>query len=568
MAAADGNTEHDPVAVPLVSVIMIFRNAAKFFDEAIDSVLTQRYPAFELLLCDDGSSDSSTATARRRAALDPVRVRYLEHPEHAHRGMSSTRNLGLAASQGELVAFLDADDKWDPAHLAGEVALLIAHPEAGMVCGQAVDWHTWADPSAVDTASPLAWPPGVVVPPPGMLGALLRRGDLRTPTCNLLVRRSALEAVGGSHDEFRNMYEDQVLLARLYLTQVCVISGNRTAWYRRHEDSSSARAIRDGSYDPYLPSPTREAFLRWLSTLPQMQAEAAGGELSSLLAEALRPYEGLSSNESARPAYARLHHRRRTTAGSLVRRAGRATIPAAVRRRVRGLMRRVVGRGSTGMAAIGNVFPLSRQFGYDRGLPVDRFYIERFLAANAHAIAGRVLEVGDRYYTTRYGGDRVTHSDVLNIDPAIPDTTVVADLADGAGIAPESFDCLVITQTLHLLYDLRAAVATLHRSLSPGGTVLATFPGITAISTDRWADTWYWALTPLSAARLFGEVFGAANIEVVACGNVLTSTAFLYGIAAHELRAQDLELHDPQFPMLITVRAYRPLTAELPGTSR
>jgi SAM-dependent methyltransferase len=202
--------------------------------------------------------------------------------------------------------------------------------------------------------------------------------------------------------------------------------------------------------------------------------------------------------------------------------------------------------------------PLSRQFGYDRGLPVDRFYVERFLASNAHVIAGSVLEVGDNEYTGRFGHTHVTTSDVLNIEPGAPGTTIIADLAAGDGLASESFDCLVITQTLHLIYDLPAAVKTLHRILRPGGTLLATFPGISAVSADRWADTWYWSLTPLAATRLFSEVFGADNVEVSAEGNVLTSVAFLHGMATGELRLAELDVSDPQYPMLVSVRAYRP----------
>src|SRR3954470_11220225 len=133
----------------LVSVIMIFFDAEEFFEEAIASVLAQTHSPIELLLCDDGSTDGSTAIARRWARSHPA-VRYLEHAGHAHRGMSSTRNLGIAAAQGDLAAFLDADDVWEKDHLHHDVSLLLSRPEAGMVCGQAVDWHSWRDPGTPD----------------------------------------------------------------------------------------------------------------------------------------------------------------------------------------------------------------------------------------------------------------------------------------------------------------------------------------------------------------------------------------------------------------------------------
>jgi SAM-dependent methyltransferase len=202
--------------------------------------------------------------------------------------------------------------------------------------------------------------------------------------------------------------------------------------------------------------------------------------------------------------------------------------------------------------------PVSRTFGYDRGKPIDRYYIERFLEDNADVVRGRVLEVGSSAYTRRFGGARVRSVDVLNVCPGDPGTTIVGDLASADHIPSDGFDCLLVTQTLHLIYDLPAAVATLHRILAPGGALLTTFPGISPISADRWAESWYWALTPLSATRLFGDAFGPGNVQVAAHGNVLTSVAFLEGLAARELRREELDAHDPQYPMLITVKASKP----------
>jgi SAM-dependent methyltransferase len=224
-------------------------------------------------------------------------------------------------------------------------------------------------------------------------------------------------------------------------------------------------------------------------------------------------------------------------------------------RLMRGALRLVRSRIPVRMGSLRRVAPVSRIFGYDRGQPVDRFYVERFLADNASVIAGRVMEIGDSTYTRRFGGQRVTAIDVLNIDDTFPETTIVGDLADADQIPSDTFDCLVITQTLHLIYDLSAAVATLHRILRPGGTLLLTVPGITSLSDDRWAETWYWALTPLSARRLFSDVFTQENVEVSAHGNVLTSVAFLEGLASRELRPRELAVDDPQYPMLITVKA-------------
>lgn len=232
----------------------------------------------------------------------------------------------------------------------------------------------------------------------------------------------------------------------------------------------------------------------------------------------------------------------------------KALLPAPLHRVVTSTVRR---RRRVRFGSLRRLTPVSREFGYDRGLPVDRYYIERFLALHAASVTGRALEVGDSAYTRRFGGQRVIQADVLNIAPGHPETTFVADLADAPDVPSATFDCVVLTQTLHLVFDVAAAVATLERILRPGGTALVTVPGIGPISTDEWSRTWHWSFTPLSMSRLFGDVFGQDNVEVVAHGNVLTSVAFLEGLAADELRPEELDAHDPQYPMLITVRATR-----------
>ncbi|MBA8794246.1 glycosyltransferase involved in cell wall biosynthesis/SAM-dependent methyltransferase [Friedmanniella endophytica] len=543
---------------PRVSVVMIFRDPpANFFAEAIDSVLVQSLPAVELLLCDDGSGARATDLARARAAAAPDRVRYLEHPGHAHLGMSHSRNLGIAAASADLVAFLDADDRWAPDHLAGEVALLDAHPEADLVVGRALDWRSWGDPDASDAWSPLPAAPGALVAPPHLLAAVLRDGAVSTPTCSLLVRRETLRAVGGGVARFTGMYEDQVLLARLYLRRTAVVSGAKTAFYRRHGASSSARAVADRSYHPVDPNPSREAYLRWLAedglTAPDLVAGSGpdSGTLRALRTEVARQL--VEHERAARPTA-----RARRRAGQVVRTLRSATpepVKAPVRRVRVGVERQIL-RATCSR----RLEPASRQFGYDRGQPIDRWYIERFLGEHAHLVSGDVLEVGDDAYTRAFGADRVRSSAVLNIDPTIPGTTVVADLADAPQLASASFDCLIVTQTLHLIWDLEAAARTLHRLLRPGGTLLLTVPGISQVATDRWAETWYWSLTPTAARRLFEPVFDDGEVEVRSWGNVLSSTAFLTGLAVHELSADALDPTDPQYPLVVGVRATRAMS--------
>jgi len=203
------------------------------------------------------------------------------------------------------------------------------------------------------------------------------------------------------------------------------------------------------------------------------------------------------------------------------------------------------------------VTPISRNFGFDRGQPIDRYYIERFLATNAADIRGRVLEIGDNSYTTRFGNGRVTSSDILNVKEGNPRSTIVADLSEAKEIASESFDCIILTQTLHLIYDVRAALHTLSRILKPNGTLLATFPGISQIDHHEWATSWYWSFTTRSAKRLLEESCSNMQCRIRSHGNVLAATAFLHGLATSELRDEELDYEDADYEVLITVRGVK-----------
>ncbi len=214
--------------------------------------------------------------------------------------------------------------------------------------------------------------------------------------------------------------------------------------------------------------------------------------------------------------------------------------------------------GSVKFGSLNRLTPFSYHFGYDRGQPVDRYYIEKFLEDSAQDIRGRVLEIGDRSYTERFGGERVTVSDVLHVFPDNPQATIIGDLTNADHISSDSFDCIILTQTLHLIYDVRSAIQTVYRILKPGGVALVTFPGITLISSDQWRTTWYWSFTSLSAQRMFCEAFPYGSLSVKAFGNVLTASSFLYGVAADELDFRTLNTNDPHYELLITVRAVKP----------
>jgi SAM-dependent methyltransferase len=198
--------------------------------------------------------------------------------------------------------------------------------------------------------------------------------------------------------------------------------------------------------------------------------------------------------------------------------------------------------------------PLSSCNGYDRGLPVDRHYVESFLRRHAPAITGAVLEVRDLRYTNAFGR-ATTRRDVIDVDRSNPRATIVADLCRMDDVPSGTFDCAIITQTLQYVSDPARALAELARVLAPGGTLLATVPtapplDLAAGSADRWR------FTPRQLEELLDVSFGGGSVH--AMGNPLSLVASVMGLAAGELSARELAHADSRFPVVLGLHATAP----------
>jgi SAM-dependent methyltransferase len=229
-------------------------------------------------------------------------------------------------------------------------------------------------------------------------------------------------------------------------------------------------------------------------------------------------------------------------------------IAGGVRRRVREHAWRIL--RPVRLGALGRTEPLSREWGYDRGKPIDRYYIDAFIERHRADITGRVLEIKDSRYTQRFGTS-VTQRDVLDINAENPRATFVADLAAADVVPSDAFDCCIVTQTLQYIFDVHAGVRHLHRVLRPGGVLLATVPVLSKLLDPAMGYTDYWRFTPDSCNRLFGDVFGKENFALEGHGNVLTSIAFLSGMAQEELSRADFGHEDPLYPLILTIRAVK-----------
>lgn len=242
-----------------------------------------------------------------------------------------------------------------------------------------------------------------------------------------------------------------------------------------------------------------------------------------------------------------------------IKEAARRILPAAVWQRLRGLAQRYRRTIKLDFGDLRRLTPVSNSFGVDRGLPVDRYYIEKFLAAHAQDIRGRVLEAGNDSYIRKYGGGDVIQADILDVFEGNSQATIIADLTCADHIPGDTFDCIILTQTLQMIYDVRAALRHIHRILKPGGVFLMTCHGISPICRREGVDNWgeYWHFTTQSVKRLYDDTFPSATVEITSYGNVFSATAFLYGLAAEELEPQELDYHDRRFELLVSARAVK-----------
>ncbi len=198
--------------------------------------------------------------------------------------------------------------------------------------------------------------------------------------------------------------------------------------------------------------------------------------------------------------------------------------------------------------------PIGDDWGLQRGGPIDRYYIENFLAENAKDVKGHALEIMNAAYLQRFGGQQVTRQDILDIDSNNPLATIIADLSKADHLPSDTYDCIILTQTLHLIYDLQSALKHLHRILKKEGVLLLTVPGI---SHYPYKTPRCWAFTEKSVRLLLEEQFISSKINITKHGNVLVTAAFLYGLGRGELSKAEYDYKDPNYQLIITARAVK-----------
>jgi glycosyltransferase involved in cell wall biosynthesis len=518
-----------------VAVIITTYNHAHFLRDAIQSVLDQTHPAEEILVVDDGSADDPAAVVLQFAGVKLL-------PQD-NRGLSAARNAGLKTVRSDKVVFLDADDRLLPDAISAGLACFAGAQACALVYGgyRRIDKH--GHPFGRDFYHPAG---------PQPYRDMLRANVIGMHATVMYDRARLIDS--GGFDPTVKRCEDYDVYLRMARDGPIASHPQVIAEYRWHGEnmSNNHREMLDWALHVHgrhrqaaralgAASDWKQGRRRWRSyyASEMLSATRRRWAMDRSLGAAAR---GVLQAMAASPQALLQKVRNRLALGRFVRR----TAPRRDRR---------LPLGSVRFGDLAAVEPVSDEFGFDRGTPIDRYYIEQFLRANAGDIAGRVLEVGDDAYCRRFGAERITQQDVLHVSADNKAATIVGDLAQPGRLPAAAFDCLVLTQTLHLIFDLHAAVAEMHRGLKPGGVVLLTVPGISRIDRGEWGRDWFWSLTPAAATRLFGAVFGSDNVRVESHGNVFAATAFLQGLAVEEVDSAKLAVHDVCFPIIVAVRA-------------
>jgi glycosyltransferase involved in cell wall biosynthesis len=532
---------------PSVTIVITTFNHARYLKDAISSALEQSRPADKIIVVDDGSTDDPASVVVRFDGIEFIR--------QPNRGLSVARNTGLRHCTTTHVAFLDADDRLLPSAIAAGLACAAANPDCALVYGG----HRFVSQDGVpigrDRYSPII----------GGAHLSLLKGNFIRMHGAVLYRRDRLVEIGGFDESLRRC-EDYDVYLRIAQRYPIASHSAIVAEYRKHGHNMSsdpfemlrwAHAVLDRHEARIFVGPPERAALRdgraeWRNhyfsealsaTITRWWAQPAIGALF----RELLWIGWWSPQVLVRRAFRYLARRSKNTLlGAAVRR---------IRRLLPFLRPASIPVGSVRFGDLRRLSPISSDFGFDRGTPIDRYYVERFLRSSAGDIRGRVLEIGDNTYTLRFGGSKVERSEILHLHAADHNADYVGDLTRPDVLPAETFDCIVLTQTLHLIFDMRAAVATLHRALKPGGILLLTTPGISQVDRGEWRYTWCWSLTTVSARRLLEERFQADAIAVHAQGNVFAATCFLHGLAVEEVTPGELDPHDVSYPVIVTCHA-------------
>jgi glycosyltransferase involved in cell wall biosynthesis/SAM-dependent methyltransferase len=526
------------IASQLVSIIIPCYNHAHYLSIAIESVLKQTYPFIEIVVVDDGSADNTKQVAQKYS-----QIKYIYQP---NQGLSVSRNTGIKNCTGAYIAFLDADDWLYPSAIEINLNCLQQNEQFAFVSG-AYD-NVYENKNITECKIEIGtdhYEHFLDYNYVGMISVVL-------------FRRWVFDEF--LFDTNLKACEDHDLYLKVARKYPVLHHTQKIAAYRRLSTSMSSNI-------PLLLSTALTILKRQKKQLKTKAERKVYNRSYNSLYQQLYSLNIPVTEENIYVfksdyftfyKYKLLSFFKRNK--SMIKSKIKKLIPNPILKGLHKLTSPKPLAPPVKNVALGDfdrVTPFSREFGFDRGGAIDRYYIENFLQRESVSIFGRVLEIGDNSYTLLYGDKKVTKSDILHVDEKNTSATFIGDISNAAHIPDDIFDCIILTQTLHLIYDFKGALKTCHRILKPGGTLLLTVPYITSIDHDEWNSTWYWAFSDKVLKQLMEETFPGGTAEVQSFGNVFVAAAFLYGMGLPEITKEKLDYHDPYFQVIITVKAVK-----------
>lgn len=530
---------------PLVSVIIPCFNHGKFLADAIKSVLEQRYSPIEIIIVNDGSSDSTEEVA---STFPTVKYVYQEN-----QGLSAARNTGIKNSCGEYLVFLDADDLLVRDAIHFNLRVLLDDRRLAFVSGgyllKTIDKDFIPKQKEIDSEKAYL--------------LLLKRNYIEMHA-TVMFRRSVFEEF--LFDRSLKACEDYDLYLKIARKYPVVHHSKILAVYRIHGSNMS------GNPKLMLDSV--------LEVLRRQKAVLKSKEEAISLKGGIEFFEKYYINKLIRKIKSSGYSADKSSLQLIMKYNKKLYIKIFIRQRLKKIINMPwVEENSSDwfkkmffrygfdknylppvhkvdFGDLYRVKPFSEEFGDDRGGAIDRYYVEKFLNTQSDCIQGKVLEVADNEYTLKFGKN-VSFCEILDIDDSNPKATVIADLRNAAHIPDDTYDCIILTQMLHMVFEYQDVINTCYRILKPGGYLLLTAPGISNIDYEEWKEFWYWSYTGKSMNNILAKVFQKSKIEVKSFGNVFSATAFLYGVGLPEVKKEMLDFNDPHMQVIISAKAQK-----------
>lgn len=477
---------------PLVSIVIPCYNQGRYLSKAIESVHKQTYNNYEIIVVDDGSEDDTKSVASGYTNVSYVYQK--------NQGLAAARNTGIDISKGSLLVFLDSDDWLIPEALETNIEYILQQPELAFVSGAYMLFYELENKVRK-----------VIQEIKDDNYVHMLKGNYVGMIATVMFRKWIFDSF--KYDTSLKVCEDYDLFLQIVRKYPAIQHDKMIAVYRIHDKNLSgnhikmlktATAILDNQinfvYDERESEALKTGKALWkFYYCAQMYEDLLhqlfnGKKINRSYTKALLQYnKKLYLKFMQKRSFHKIRRKLKIIIPDLILKTlGKSTAPLP---------------GKINMGDLNVTEPFSTEFAYDRGGPVDRYYIENFLEKNETQVKGRILEIGDNEYTLRYGGSKVIQSDILHVDKSNPYATFTGDLSDAPHVPGNSFDCIILTQTLHLIYNFKGAIETCFRILKPGGTLLLTVPGISHVDQSQWGKYWLWSFTDNSISKILGEYF-------------------------------------------------------------